>query len=130
MGDAVATNVFLLGYAWQKGWIPLQEAALLKAIELNGAAVRDEPGGVRLGTPGRARPAGGARRRRAGQARVVVMMPPRTPSLDALLADRTQRLTAYQNAAYAAALRALRARDRSARAGSAPAATGLPARWR
>ena len=39
MGDAVATNVFLLGYAWQRGWIPLGEAALLKAIEMNGAAV-------------------------------------------------------------------------------------------
>jgi Pyruvate/2-oxoacid:ferredoxin oxidoreductase gamma subunit len=23
MGDAIATNMFLLGYAWQKGWVPL-----------------------------------------------------------------------------------------------------------
>jgi indolepyruvate ferredoxin oxidoreductase len=39
MGDAVATNVFLLGYAWQRGWIALQERSMLRAIELNGAAV-------------------------------------------------------------------------------------------
>ncbi|MEY4909740.1 MAG: hypothetical protein RL260_3458 [Pseudomonadota bacterium] len=32
MGDAVATNVFVLGYAWQKGWIPLGQAALLLCL--------------------------------------------------------------------------------------------------
>ncbi|MFP5407350.1 MAG: hypothetical protein ACLGHY_13775, partial [Gammaproteobacteria bacterium] len=32
-------HVFLLGYAWQRGWLPVGEAALLKAIEMNGAAV-------------------------------------------------------------------------------------------
>jgi indolepyruvate ferredoxin oxidoreductase len=39
LGDAIATNLFLLGYAWQKGWVPVSEASLDKAIELNGAAV-------------------------------------------------------------------------------------------
>ena len=39
MGDSIATNLFMLGYAWQKGRIPLSEAALLRAIELNGVAV-------------------------------------------------------------------------------------------
>lgn len=39
MGDAVATNIFLLGYAWQKGLVPIGEESLLRAIELNGAAV-------------------------------------------------------------------------------------------
>jgi len=23
MGDSIATNMFMLGYAWQKGWVPL-----------------------------------------------------------------------------------------------------------
>jgi indolepyruvate ferredoxin oxidoreductase len=40
LGDAIATNLFLLGYAWQKGWVPVSEASLDKAIELNGAASR------------------------------------------------------------------------------------------
>ncbi len=38
-GDAVATNLFLLGYAWQLGRIPVGRAALFRAIELNGRAV-------------------------------------------------------------------------------------------
>ncbi|MGH8808606.1 MAG: indolepyruvate ferredoxin oxidoreductase family protein, partial [Noviherbaspirillum sp.] len=39
MGDSIATNMFMLGYVWQKGWVPLSEAALMKAIELNAASV-------------------------------------------------------------------------------------------
>lgn len=39
LGDTVYANAFLLGMAWQKGWVPLPEAALLKAIELNGVQV-------------------------------------------------------------------------------------------
>jgi len=39
IGDSIAGNVFLLGYAWQIGGLPLSEAALLRAIELNGASV-------------------------------------------------------------------------------------------
>ena len=38
-GDAIATNMFLLGYAWQIGLVPLSEAAILRAIEINAAAV-------------------------------------------------------------------------------------------
>ncbi len=39
IGDAIATNLFMLGYAWQKGLIPISHEALMRAIELNGAAV-------------------------------------------------------------------------------------------
>jgi len=39
LGDAIATNLFMLGYAWQLGLVPLSHAALMRAIELNGAAV-------------------------------------------------------------------------------------------
>ncbi len=39
LGDAIATNIFMLGYAWQKGLIPLSFAALEKAIELNAVAI-------------------------------------------------------------------------------------------
>jgi len=39
MGDAIATNLFMLGYAWQKGLVPISFEALSRAIELNGAAV-------------------------------------------------------------------------------------------
>ncbi|MBL4802155.1 MAG: indolepyruvate ferredoxin oxidoreductase family protein [Emcibacter sp.] len=39
MGDSIATNMFLFGYAWQKGTIPLSLEAIYRAIELNGVAV-------------------------------------------------------------------------------------------
>ena len=38
-GNAQAMNTMLLGLAWQRGLIPVGEAAILRAIELNGAAV-------------------------------------------------------------------------------------------
>ncbi|HEY1070928.1 MAG TPA: indolepyruvate ferredoxin oxidoreductase family protein [Thermomonas sp.] len=39
MGDAIAANLFMLGYAWQQGLVPISLDALMRAIELNGAAV-------------------------------------------------------------------------------------------
>jgi len=39
MGDAIAANLFMLGHAWQQGLVPLSLAALMRAIELNGAAI-------------------------------------------------------------------------------------------
>ena len=39
LGDAIATNLFVLGYAWQKSLVPIAFDSLMRAIELNGAAV-------------------------------------------------------------------------------------------
>jgi Indolepyruvate ferredoxin oxidoreductase, alpha and beta subunits len=39
LGDAIASNLFMLGYAWQLGLVPVSHGALMRAIELNGAAV-------------------------------------------------------------------------------------------
>ena len=39
LGDSIMSNLFMLGYAWQKGWVPLSQASLMRAIELNAAAV-------------------------------------------------------------------------------------------
>ena len=39
MGDAIATNLFILGYAWQQGLVPLSFESLMRAVELNGAAI-------------------------------------------------------------------------------------------
>jgi indolepyruvate ferredoxin oxidoreductase len=100
-GDAVATNVFLLGYAWQKGWIALQEASLVHAIELNGAAVAMNLAAFAWGRQAAIDPVLARNAAGLGKSAAVVMMPARTPSLEALIGDRTKRLTAYQNAAYA-----------------------------
>lgn len=39
LGDGIATNMFMLGFAWQKGLIPVSAEALMKAIDLNNVAV-------------------------------------------------------------------------------------------
>ncbi len=39
MGDAIAANLFMLGYAWQQGLVPLSLDSIHRAVELNGAAV-------------------------------------------------------------------------------------------
>ena len=39
MGDSIATNSFMLGFAFQRGAIPLSLEAIMKAIDLNGAAI-------------------------------------------------------------------------------------------
>ncbi|MBI5121181.1 MAG: indolepyruvate ferredoxin oxidoreductase family protein [Rhodospirillales bacterium] len=39
LGDSLATNLFMVGFAWQKGLIPLRGESIAKAIELNGAAI-------------------------------------------------------------------------------------------
>jgi indolepyruvate ferredoxin oxidoreductase len=97
LGDSIATNLFMLGFAFQKGLVPVSEAAIARAIELNAVAVDankaaflwgrraavDLPQVERLASP--AEP-------------VVVQLP---PSLEALVRQRADFLTGYQNANYA-----------------------------
>ncbi len=49
VGNAIAGNIFMLGYAWQQGLVPLGGEALLKAIELNGVSVEENQLTFRLG---------------------------------------------------------------------------------
>ncbi len=49
LGDAVFSNVIMLGLAWQKGLVPVSEAALRRAIELNGVAVERNQAALSLG---------------------------------------------------------------------------------
>jgi len=39
IGDAIGSNLFMLGYAWQHGLVPLSFDSIMRAVELNGAAV-------------------------------------------------------------------------------------------
>ncbi|BBB24944.1 indolepyruvate ferredoxin oxidoreductase family protein [Amphritea japonica] len=40
LGNGMAVNLFCIGFAWQKGLIPLHSQAIEKAIELNGVAIK------------------------------------------------------------------------------------------
>jgi indolepyruvate ferredoxin oxidoreductase len=118
MGDSIATNLFMLGYAWQRGRIPLAENALLKAIELNGVAVKANRQAFLWG------------RRAAVDIEAVtrIALPPRPvvvtlpQSLDALLDSRTKFLAVYQDQAYADDYAAFVNRVRAVEAGLGKAA--------
>ena len=99
MGDAIFTNPFVMGYAWQKGMIPLGNASIMRAIELNGQAVEKNKQAFDWG------------RRAAVDLNSVQKMaiPPEakpdsqrmSQSIEEMVERRKKYLTAYQNAAYA-----------------------------
>jgi len=49
MGDSIATNLFMVGFAYQRGLLPVGEDAILRAIELNGAAIESNRQSFRWG---------------------------------------------------------------------------------
>ena len=112
LGDAIAANLFMLGFAWQKGQIPLSEAALLKAIEINAVAVKANQAAFRWGR--RAVVDLAAVQRIATPAAPVTVQ--RRETLGSVIEQRVQLLTQYQNAAYAERYRALVERARQAEA--------------
>ncbi|MGB9109698.1 MAG: indolepyruvate ferredoxin oxidoreductase family protein [Telluria sp.] len=110
MGDSIAANLFMMGYAWQKGLIPLSEASLLRAIELNGVAVGSNKRSFLWGR----RAAVDLKRveKTATPAQAIVVQMPQ--SLDTVIKKRVEFLTGYQNAGYAAQYADVIARVRAA----------------
>ncbi|GAB6847353.1 indolepyruvate ferredoxin oxidoreductase family protein [Paraburkholderia kururiensis] len=110
LGDAIYTNPFMLGFAWQRGWLPLTHESLVRAIELNGVQVEKnraafEWGRLAAHDLATVRKLAGEAAADASAAKVVTLHTPK--SLDTLIERRTAFLTAYQNAAYAARYRRL-----------------------
>ncbi len=103
MGDSIATNLFMLGYAYQQGLLPLSELALMRAIELNGVAIAANQRAFRWGR--RAAVDLKSVERIAVPAQPVLLTMPET--LNGLLKTRVAFLTGYQNAAYAREYEAL-----------------------
>lgn len=104
MGDSIATNMFMLGYAWQRGWVPLSEEALLKAIELNGVSVDFNQQSFAWGRLA-AHDLEVVQKEVKAQGPSQVIEFKRAPTLDDQLKRRIEFLTAYQNAAYAESYR-------------------------
>ncbi len=101
MGDTIATNMFMLGYAWQKAWVPLSEAAILKAIELNGTAVEFNKQAFMWGRNAAHDLAAVTHMAKLNDTASQVIEFKRPPSLDEVIAKRVAFLTDYQDAAYA-----------------------------
>jgi len=105
LGDSLGANLMLTGFAWQRGMIPIKEASLLEAIELNGVAIDWNKEAFAWG------------RRLAHQpelidkflspddtARPLIFTPTTTSDW---VAKYSKELTEYQNEDYAARYRAL-----------------------
>lgn len=99
LGDNIYTNPMMLGFAWQKGWIPLGLASLMRAIELNAVAVDNNKLAFEWGR--RAAQDTAAVARALAPAQVVTFTQRDKQTLQALVQRRVEFLTAYQNAAYA-----------------------------
>ncbi|HSV34034.1 MAG TPA: indolepyruvate ferredoxin oxidoreductase family protein [Ramlibacter sp.] len=97
MGDSIYTNPMMLGYAWQKGWIPLGLESLMRAIELNAVAVDNNKAAFEWGR--RAAHDGASVEKLLAPAQVIEFR--KRETLEGLVARRIEFLTAYQNAAYA-----------------------------
>jgi len=102
MGDTIYVNPMILGYAWQKGWIPLGREALLRALELNGVAVDANKAAFEWGR--QAAHDWPRVQQLLAPVQVIDFKPRET--LERLVARRAEFLTDYQNAAYAATYRA------------------------
>ena len=122
MGDSIATNLFMTGFAWQKGLIPIGREAIIQAIELNQVAVEANERAFLWG-------------RRAAHDLAAVenaAAPERTPdlrrlseSLEEMVERRAGFLTDYQDAAYADRYRALVERVKAAEAERVPGTSRL-----
>jgi len=99
LGDTQSANIILLGYAWQKGQIPLSVEALEQAISLNGVAVERNLQAFAWGRYA-AHDEQGLEKLLASTASVPIPID-RPQSLDELIERRVQFLTEYQDAAYA-----------------------------
>ena len=109
MGDAIYANPMLLGFAWQKGWIPVGRRALERAIELNAVAVANNLAAFEWGRrlaqwPERVRELAGLDPASAAQPAETAG---RTQTLVSVVEPRAEFLVGYQDAAYAERYRAL-----------------------
>lgn len=98
MGDAIATNLFMLGFAFQKGFIPVSFEALMQAVELNGVAVEANKKAFSWGRAMAHNP-------EKVLAEVAKLSGPAdhelpTEDVQEMIARRATFLTGYQDAAY------------------------------
>jgi indolepyruvate ferredoxin oxidoreductase len=124
LGDSIATNLFMLGYAWQKGLVPISADAIAQAIELNAVSVEFNKDAFLWG-----------RRTAVDEARVARAAEPATPvrlrapdiatTLEDVVERRIRFLTAYQNEAHARRYKDLVVRVQRAEAERTRGQTGL-----
>ncbi|MEL0211143.1 MAG: indolepyruvate ferredoxin oxidoreductase family protein, partial [Novosphingobium sp.] len=104
LGDTIAANLFLLGFASQKGLLPVSPAAIERAVEINGVSIPFNKSAFNLG-----------RLMAVDPAKIDSLVEDNRPepefkplrTLPEIVAHREALLTAYQDARYAQRYRAL-----------------------
>ena len=133
LGDAIGSNLFMLGVAWQRGLVPVGFEAIMRAVELNGAAIEMNKTAFAWGRLAAINPE--AVLEAAGLLESAPVGAPSganalddenlSQSLDELIDRRVKFLTDYQNKAYAGRYVALVDKVRQAEARKAPGSTQL-----
>ena len=111
LGDSIAANLFTVGYAWQRGLIPISQASIEAAVKLNGVSVAMN---LAAFTWGRRAAADEAALRKV----IGTKETPKPETLDDLIARRSQLLIDYQGEAWSLAYRAFVSRVRETPAAS------------
>jgi indolepyruvate ferredoxin oxidoreductase len=108
LGDSIYTNPFLMGYAWQKGWLPLRRESIIRAFELNAVSVKSNQDAFEWGR--RYAHDALAVKREVVPSQVISILRNKvvtTEALNALIESRAEILVKYQNLDYAARYRKL-----------------------
>jgi indolepyruvate ferredoxin oxidoreductase len=113
LGDSIATNMMMMGYAYQKGLLPLSAKSIQQAIEVNGVAVKMNTQAFQLGRLAAVDPMRLAAMMK-GQDETVAPKTLDAMSLDEIIAHRSALLTDYQNAKLAGRYRDLVTKVRNA----------------
>lgn len=100
LGDSIGSNLFMVGFAYQRGLIPVSSESIVKAIRLNGVAIDMNETAFRLG---RFAASEGEAQLLSSGADIAAALDHRklSSSLDELIARRAAFLTEYQDALYA-----------------------------
>jgi indolepyruvate ferredoxin oxidoreductase len=122
-GDSIASNLFMLGYAYQRGLVPLSAEAIERAIVLNGVAVDFNQGAFRWGRRAASDPT--LVEARATPAAAIPPSHRLSETLDQVIERRVEFLTGYQDAAYAARYATRISRVREAETACMPGVTAL-----
>ena len=122
LGEATCANVFMLGYAFQLGAVPLSLGAIEAAIEINGAAVAANLAAFNYGRLAAARPEDLPD---AVAPSIEAMQPKRSATPAELIEERLEYLTKYQNRAYADRYAELLARITAAEQRARPGSRAL-----
>jgi indolepyruvate ferredoxin oxidoreductase len=124
LGQSLGANMFMLGYAYQLGMVPVSGAAIERAIELNGEAVVMNHAAFHWGRSAALDPiAVNALARPAPEARDAART--LSQSFDEMVTRRSEFLSGYQNAAYAARYRRRVAAVSAAETARAPGKRGF-----